>query len=186
MSEDEESFKVKITDATLIVRKCKLCPSVALGHAAGLEVEPFKIPINRCEMRSTTISKGLTTTEIPNHIIGQMPVRFACFLVSNATLNGSYSKNPLNAQDLSLNYLSLNVNGRQISPSPLIPDYDNGDYVECYKKTFSGTSLTNKIDGHCVSYINTLKVLVCTSLTLQLTSRLTKVTGRPETLVRLD
>jgi hypothetical protein len=152
MSEDEESFKVKITDATLIVRKCKLSFSVALGHATGLKVEPFKIPINRCEMRSTTICKGLTTKEILNHIIGQMPVRFACFLVSNATLNGIYAKNPLNAQDFSLNYLSLNVNGRQISPSPLIPDYDNGDYVEFYNTTFSGTGLTNKNDGHCVSY----------------------------------
>jgi hypothetical protein len=70
MSEGEESLKVKITDATLFVRKCKLCPSVALGLAAGLKVEPFKIPINRCEMRSTTIGKGLTTKEIPNHIIG--------------------------------------------------------------------------------------------------------------------
>jgi hypothetical protein len=44
-SEDEESFKVK-NDATLFVRKCELSPSVALGHAAGLEVEPFKIPID--------------------------------------------------------------------------------------------------------------------------------------------
>jgi hypothetical protein len=103
-------------------------------------------------MRSTTICKGPTTKEILNHIIGQMPVRFACFLISNATLNGNYAKNPLNAQDVSLNYLSLIDNGRQCSTSPLIPDYDNGNYVECYNTTSSGTGLTNKNEGHCVYY----------------------------------
>lgn len=153
MSSDvNAAFKTVITDATLIVRKVKLSSAVSLGHAAGTEVGTFKIPINRCEMRAVTISKGLTTKEIPNHVIGQMPVRVACLLVSNATLNGSYGSNPLNAANFGLNFLSLNINGREIAPSPLTPDFDAGDYVESYNTTFSGTGLSNKSDGHNVPY----------------------------------
>ncbi|KAF4529668.1 hypothetical protein B566_EDAN017509 [Ephemera danica] len=150
--DDEPDYRIKICDATLLVRKCKLSASVSLGHAAGAEIEPFKIPINRTEMRAITISQGLTTKEIPNHVIGQMPVRFACFLISNSALNGRYDKNPLNAADFTLNHISLNVNGRLVSPSPLAPDFDKGDYIECYNTTFSGTGLSNKNDGHCVNY----------------------------------
>ncbi|KAF4529078.1 hypothetical protein B566_EDAN014453 [Ephemera danica] len=109
-----------------IFQQVRLIPNgapVSLGHSAGAEIEPFKIPINRTVMRAITISQGLATKEILIHVI-----------------------------DFTLNHISLNVNGRLVSPSSLAPDFFRADYIKNCNTTFSGTGPANENDDPCVNY----------------------------------
>ncbi|KAF4528561.1 hypothetical protein B566_EDAN014774 [Ephemera danica] len=143
--------RFSILDATLYCRKIKLNPSVMLGHNSALQKQEYKIPISRVEMKSATIPSNVQSKTVSNLYLGQMPVRIIVFFVSNTALNGNTKNNPFNFQHFDLCELSLHVDGRQIPSAPLQPDYGNGQYIEAYLSTFTGTGLMFKDDGHCIS-----------------------------------
>ena len=140
-----------ILDATLYCRKVKLNPSVMLGHTSALQKQEYKIPISRVEMKSATIPSNVQSKTVSNLYLGQIPVRIIVFFVSNTALNGNGKHNPFNFNHFDLCELSLHVDGRQIPSTPLQPDYENGQYIEAYLSTFTGTGLMFKDDGHCIT-----------------------------------
>lgn len=52
-------LKVKINEATLLVRRMKINPSVSFAHNKALEVSTAKYPITRAECKSITIGSGV-------------------------------------------------------------------------------------------------------------------------------
>ncbi|KAF4528942.1 hypothetical protein B566_EDAN017147 [Ephemera danica] len=119
-----------ILDATLNCRKVKLNPSVLLGHTSALQKQ------------DKTVSSPY---------LGQIPVRIIVFFVSNTALNENGKHNPSNFNHFDLCELSLHVDGRQIPSAPLQPNHEDGQYIEAYLSTFTGTGLMFKDDGHCIS-----------------------------------
>jgi hypothetical protein len=142
--------KFVILDATLFCRKLKLNPSILLGHNMALQKHEYKIPIARVEMKSATIPRDVQSKTISNFYLGQLPTRIIVFFVTNAALNGNLGSNPFNLQHFHVSEISIHVDGRQVPSTPLQPDYENGQYIEAYLSTFTGTGLMFRDDGHCI------------------------------------
>jgi hypothetical protein len=58
MSTGDQTFKVKITAATMIIRKVKVGSSVYFAHAKTLELGMAKYPIRRVICKAFTIPAG--------------------------------------------------------------------------------------------------------------------------------
>jgi hypothetical protein len=141
----------KILSATLKVRKLEMNPSLLIAQARALERNNMKIPINRVDMKSVTISSNVQSKTIANHYIGQLPTRIILGFVDNAAVNGALGRNPFNFTHHGLNYLSLSVDGKAIPMQPLTPNYTDGLYTEAYYTTFNGVNLSLQDDGHSIT-----------------------------------
>lgn len=144
--------KLEILDATLLVRKVRLSPTVLLAHAAALEKAPAKYPLTRVQVQTVTVPMGLRDKSIHNLHIGQIPKRIVIGLVANQAHCGSYTHNPFNYQHFNLNYLSLYVDAQAFPAQPLTPDFANNNYVEAYNTLFAGTGLHFKDEGNNITY----------------------------------
>jgi hypothetical protein len=47
-------------------------------------------------------------------------------------LNGAIGKNPFDFKHYKINFVALNVDGRQIPTKPLQPDFENNCYIRSY------------------------------------------------------
>lgn len=144
--------KVVILDATLLVRKVRISPTVLLGHAAALEQAPAKYPLTRVDLKTITIPIGVQDKSIANLHLGQIPKRIIIGFVSNPAFNGSYQYNPFNFQNYDLNYLSLYVDSEQFPAQPITPDYEHNLHIDAYNTLFSGTGLHWKDEGNDITY----------------------------------
>ena len=55
-----DTFKIKIKDISLFVRKVQLSPSIRMGHVKALEKTSSKYPIRRVEVKVDTVPRGNT------------------------------------------------------------------------------------------------------------------------------
>ncbi|PIK55304.1 hypothetical protein BSL78_07776 [Apostichopus japonicus] len=161
MSADNgKQYKVVIKDASLFVRKVKLNPSVALGHARALEKATAKYPIQRVVTKMFSIPTG-NMSFIQDHIfLGQLPKKVIVGCVRNTAFNGSYTLNPFNFEHFGLDFLALYMDGEQVPYKPLKPNYsaDGGaNYIRAYHTLFSGTDKAQHDAGNAISrddYLN--------------------------------
>jgi len=123
---DDGKFKVHITDATLLVRRVKVSPGVLLAHANGLAKSTAKYPLTRVEMKTFTLQAGIMSGSIDNCFLGQLPERLFIGFVDNKAFIGDLSSNPFDFENFKINYLSLNIDGVQISSKPLQLRYLGG------------------------------------------------------------
>lgn len=149
MSSKDE--KLKILDATLYVRKVRLSPSILIAHAKALEVSPAKYPVTRVDIKTVTISSGLQDKSIDNLHLGAVPKRIIIGFVDNKAFNSDYKSNPFNFKHFDLNYLSLFVDAQQIPTKPLTPDFEKGEFIECYHSLFSGSGIHFKDEGNAIN-----------------------------------
>lgn len=141
-STPEASYKVKITEASLLVRRVKLSPTTSLLHAKTLETETAKYPIRRVVTTSFSIPKGQLSFTRESLVIGQIPKRMVIGCVSNTAYNGSYARNPFNFHHYDLNYIALYANSEQVPWKPLRPQFTGSspNYILAYQTLFSGTN----------------------------------------------
>lgn len=52
---DTEGYKIKITEAVLIMRRVKISPPVQIAHETTLKRHTAKYPVKRCEIKSVTL-----------------------------------------------------------------------------------------------------------------------------------
>lgn len=145
--------KVRIVDASLIVRRSKISAGVLLAHAKMLSKTTAKYPLTRVEVKSFTIHNGVVGESIDNVILGQLPKRVIIGFVDNKAFNGDSVLNPFNFKNYSINFLSLYVDGTQIPTKPLQPSFsrDNLLCVEAYHTLFSGTGIHFLNEGNAIS-----------------------------------
>ncbi|KAK3928356.1 hypothetical protein KUF71_016603 [Frankliniella fusca] len=120
-----QNEKLLILDATLLVRKERISPTVLLG------------------LQDKTIS---------NLHLGQIPKRIIIGFVTNQAFNGHYQSNPYNFQHFNLNYLSLFDDTQQIPAQPLTPDFERNMHIDAYNTLFSGTGIHWKDAGNVITY----------------------------------
>ncbi|KAG8239560.1 hypothetical protein J437_LFUL019252 [Ladona fulva] len=144
--------KVKILDATLLVRRVCINPSVLIAHSKTLEKSPAKYPLTRVEVKVLTISSGVQSKVIDNIFIGQLPKRCIIGFVTNSAFNGTVTRNPFNFQHFSMTHLSLYIDGQQIPSKPLQMDFTNDRlHVMAYHTLFSGTGIHFLNEGNAIS-----------------------------------
>ena len=147
------SGKLKIIDATLMIRKVKINPSVMLSLTNVLEKTTAKYPITRTEIKVLTLPAGIQSKSLDNMYLGQLPKRVIIGFVTNKAFNGHYKFNPFNFQHFNMNFLALYVDGNQLPSKPLQPDFgaDNKLFVNMYHTLFSGTGIHFLNEGNGIS-----------------------------------
>jgi hypothetical protein len=146
-------FKVHLLDATLLVRKMTISPTVLLAHTRALETATAKYPLSRVDMKSITISRDIQSKSIDNIYLGQLPTRVIVGFVSNAALNGDFKKSPFNFQHFDISFLCLYIDGRQIPSKALQPEFGSDEcaYITSYQSLFAGTNIHYNDDGNCIA-----------------------------------
>ncbi|XP_070556390.1 uncharacterized protein F54H12.2-like [Ptychodera flava] len=149
-SAENPGFKAVVTEATLLIRKIKLSPSVQLGHAEALKQGPSKYPIHRCVMKVLSIPGGTMSFNKDHIFLGQLPKRVVLGLVDNDAFNGSYKKNPFNFKHYDMTSLVLNVSGKQVPSKPLKLDFTQAggqSFIMAYYSLFTGTDKIGRDEG---------------------------------------
>ncbi|KYN14630.1 Uncharacterized protein F54H12.2 [Trachymyrmex cornetzi] len=145
--------KIRILDASLLVRRAKISPGVLLAHARMLSKTTAKYPLTRVEVKTFTIHAGVVGESIDNAILGQLPKRIIVGFVDNKAFNGDRKLNPFNFKNYRINFFSLYADGIQIPSRPLQPNFSKDEplYVEAYHTIFSGTGIHFLNEGNSIS-----------------------------------
>ncbi len=149
--DDNPTYRVKIEDAKLYVRKVKLAPSVHLGLIKALEKGTLKYPIRRVECKILSVPSRSMTFNKDSVISGQLPKRVVIGLVDNDAYNGIYGKNPYNFKHNKLNFLAVYLDGQQIPAKPLQPNFEEDMYIRSYLTLYQGTGMYGDDAGNTIS-----------------------------------
>jgi hypothetical protein len=149
-SENGATYKVKIVDCRLFVRKAKLSASVFVAHAKALEHGNAKYPVRRVICKTFTVPRGNLDFSQENLFSGQLPTRLVIGCVDNDAYNGNYAKNPFNFKHYNLTQLKLYLDGQQQHIKPLEPNYGANQYITAYMSLFSGTGKQQKDEGNFI------------------------------------
>ncbi|XP_018368251.1 PREDICTED: uncharacterized protein F54H12.2-like [Trachymyrmex cornetzi] len=133
--------KIRILDASLLVKRVKISPAVLLAHARMLSKTTAKYPLTRVEVKTFTIHADVVEESIDNAILGQLPKRIIIGFVDNKAFNELQ------------NFFSLYADGMQIPSRPLQPNFskDVPLYVKAYHTIFSGTGIHFLNEGNSIS-----------------------------------
>lgn len=137
---DLSKYKVKISEAVLVIRKVKIAPAVSIAHEAALLKTPAKYPITRVEIKHFTIPKDLMTTSVDNLFIGQLPKRIIIGFVDQASFTGSFSSNPFNFAHFNHRFLEIRTDST-LKVSPLEPNFENKQYMQSYNSLIYATGV---------------------------------------------
>ena len=137
MGDKASSYSISIDQATLLVRKAQINPSVMLGHAMALEKTTAKYPIKRVVVKQHTIGKGVSSKVITNISQTSLPSRVVVGMVKNSAYDGTLDQNPFNFEHFKLTKLNLMVDG-QSSPyyKPLEFNFSKNQYIRGYYSLF--------------------------------------------------
>ena len=91
------------------------------------------------EVKVDTVPSGNMNYIQDNMFLGQLPKRLIIGCVDSDGLNGTITKNPFDFKHYKINFMALNVDGRQIPANPLQPDFENADYIRCYMGLYTST-----------------------------------------------
>ena len=111
---DADNYEIKIKDLALFVRNVQSSPTVRMGHVKALEKTSCKYPIRRIEVKVDTVPRGNMNYVQDNMFLGQLPKRLVIGCVDSDALNGAITKNPFDFKHYKINFMALNVDGRQI------------------------------------------------------------------------
>lgn len=150
-SSSDVKLKVCIVDATLMVRKARINPSVLLAHQKVLATTTAKYPITRAEVKVLTIPSGIQGKTLDNVFLGQVPKRCIIGFIDNTAFNGSLLKNPYDFNNYGINSFSLYIDGMQIPSKALQPSFHNNLFTSTYHTLFSGTGIHFLNEGNGIS-----------------------------------
>ena len=151
MGSADATYKLKILDCKLYVRKVKISPSVFLAHNKALESGNAEYPIRRVVCITYTIPTGNLDHTQENLFTGQLPTRLVIGCVDNDSFNGRYAKNPYNFKNYDLRQLKVYLDGQQHSLIPIEPNFDANHYITAYSNLFAGTGKLLKDEGTDIS-----------------------------------
>lgn len=144
-------YKVHIDEASVLVRKVKISPTVLVAHANALAKQSAKYPITRVQIKSIVLHANIHGESIDNIILGQLPKRIIVGFVRNSAFNGNRRQNPFNFEHFGISHISMYVDGTQVPSRQLQPNFNNGLYAEAYQSLFSGTGFHFLNQGNSIS-----------------------------------
>ena len=144
----DATFKIRIIDCKLHVRKVRLSPSRFIAHVKALEKGNTKYPIKCTVCKTFTIPAGNLDASQEILSLGQLPTRIVIGCVQNREFNGAYNLNPFNFKHFNLTQVKIYLDGQQPSIRPLETDFANHLYATAYTSLFAGTGKLYKDEGN--------------------------------------
>ena len=134
MAADGSDFKLKISSASLFVRKVKVNSGIQMDHISKMDQKlmPAIYPIRRVDMKTINIATGSLSMVDENLFNGVLPKRIVIGFVTSTAFEGAYNKNPFNFTHQNLKYCTLLVNGVMVPQKPLVSDFENGNTLRNY------------------------------------------------------
>lgn len=145
-------YKAIITQASLLVRKAKLNPAVALAHEKTLEKTNAKYPLKRGVLKTFAVARGMVSHIQDNMFLSQIPNRVVVGVVDSSAFNGVYNKNPFYFKHSDLTQLSLSVDGRSVTGKPLSLDFAKNKFMRAFFETKLSLGLVNRDADNDISY----------------------------------
>lgn len=115
--------EIEFIDVHLEVPKCIVNDDIVTAHNRALQISYAKYPIDRFEVRSQTIDKGVFQKNVENVIHGQLPKKIFVALIDNEAFNGSYTKNPFLYKHYNLSAITCVVNSNRLEYKPNFSEY---------------------------------------------------------------
>lgn len=102
----------QILETYLYTRKVKLTPQKHMQIEKALLTNTAKYPIRRIETKIFNFAQGLSSINLSNVVMGNIPQKVIVGIVDHSSFVGSYSTNPFKFKPHGLRELSLSMNGQ--------------------------------------------------------------------------
>lgn len=139
MGTRDSQFALKITSASLFVKKVTVSPAVRLGHAAALMKGNALYPLSRVSVKTYSIPENSRICNQENLFLGAMPKYVVLGMVHHDAFTGRRDLSPFNFRHNDVEYLALCQDGRQVPAKAFQPQFDRGNSVREFYHMFSAT-----------------------------------------------
>ena len=134
--------EVHIDEAVLEVHKVKVASSEQIRLEKVLASPGgAKYPVTHVVTHHFTIARGTSTADLDALFIGQIPGKVVLGMVTDEAFAGSWKHNTFNFRHFDVNSIYLIVDEPPIPAQPLQPDFERGNFAECYHALMKSTGL---------------------------------------------
>ncbi|XP_053211513.1 uncharacterized protein F54H12.2-like [Panonychus citri] len=130
------SFRIKLTKLATHMKRVKLFPDAQTGIISALNNSNANYFIIRNEVKSFSLSKGLSSATMENIFTGILPRRLIIEFVEESAYSGDIKMDPYKFKNLKIKKISLNVDGNTIPSIPHQPDFPDNcmrEYVNLFR-----------------------------------------------------
>ncbi|XP_062614278.1 uncharacterized protein F54H12.2-like [Saccostrea cucullata] len=146
-AESSPAYKVELIDVSFKACMIKVDSGVLINHAEILKDVTAKYPLVRTEVKMNTCPKGSGSFIWQNVWSNNLPTKAYFAFISQAAVNGDYSKNIFNFQNLAED-IAVYVNGESIPARPMKVDIGtNKNNVTPFVNLFEVAEKWNKDAG---------------------------------------
>lgn len=142
------TFRVKIHECKLLIRKVNISPTVFIEQAKAFEIGNAKYPIRRVVCKSYSVGTGVRDNVHEGLFTGQIPSRIVVAMVDNESFNGSYRRNPFNFKHHHLSSIKIYVDGQANSNIKAIEcNFESHQSLAGYLSLFTGSGKYRRDEG---------------------------------------
>ena len=145
--------KVVITCMELQLMATKVNPEIMRHHAVALSNGvPAVYPMQRVEMDTVVCKKDSTGDSKDFLFHGKIPKYLIMLMVTNAAMNGDYTKNPFNFKHFNVSHVHLTKDRQNAPFPPFEPNFAKGGVLQEYMSLFQSNRLLGKNTVLPISY----------------------------------